>query len=220
MLSEDQLDAIKKMAGDIIVDVKKSPSTTHKAAGSQPVPRRASQKQNAALIKAGEGPNNNRCAGDQNGVGRSSNGRRKADRQGGGPHAAETRSSVDANIEPINEPASKLPQAGPLTAHRSRREAQNDENWSLDHLRWSGDRAYGDLANVLRIFDHHPDFAGRFRFNKSMGKVMNKGTVMLGWQLDETVAIIQERFIPEVAPETVIKSLMICANRNCEKPLD
>ncbi|NNL88835.1 MAG: hypothetical protein HKP25_07165 [Marinicaulis sp.] len=221
MLSEEQLDAIKKMAGDIVVDVKKTQSATEKSADLQPDAQRPQkQKRIAAVTETGGGQNYGRRIADHDGVVTKSNGRRKPGLQGERRRADEKRSSADADIETIYEPESEPLQPEPLTTHCSRQDAQYDENWSLDNLRWSGERAYGDLANVLRIFGRHPEFAGRFRFNKSMGKVMNKGTVMLGWQLDETVAIVQERFIPEVSPETVIRALMICANRNSEKPLE
>ena len=73
-----------------------------------------------------------------------------------------------------------------------------------------------DIANVLRVLERHPDFAGRFRFSKGMGKICDRGKVLLGWQLDELTATIQERFLPAVPEAIIAKAVAIVAHRSAD----
>ena len=131
---------------------------------------------------------------------------------------------VDGATEPaevlLEEPQQPLPPPPKaLRADRSNNDIENDIAWAAGNLRNNGDQPYADLANVLRIFNRHPDFQGRFGYDRSMAKVHDKGTIMLAWQVDELCAIIQERFIPAIPPEMVSRALLIFANRHA-KPAD
>ncbi len=90
----------------------------------------------------------------------------------------------------------------------------DDSAWAKANLRWQGDAPVPDMANALRILDGHPDFKGRFIYNETLGKVLDKGTLMLDWRVSECCAVIQERFVPGIAESTVNNALIICANRN------
>lgn len=95
--------------------------------------------------------------------------------------------------------------------------AQSDDSWSAENLRRSAGRPLVDLANCLRVLERHPDFKGRFRYNDMLSKVVDRGAVMVEWRINEITAEIQERFLPEVAPENVSKALVIAANRSGPK---
>lgn len=132
--------------------------------------------------------------------------------------------TTDLDQEPAPEPVPVLaPESTPEPElsvppsayhERSEAEAREDESWARANLRWSGANAFADMANVLRVMGRHPAFYGRFLFDKSTGEIHDRGAVMLGWQVDELCAEIQERFIPEVSQEIVFKALVIAANRN------
>lgn len=109
--------------------------------------------------------------------------------------------------------ATSQPVSSPAIEDQGNRDAERDEVWAMANLRCRNNEPYTDLANVLRIFDRHPEFRGRFKFDKSMGKVMDRGEVLLGWQIDELCAVVQERFLPQVPEDVVLRSLLICANR-------
>ncbi len=94
---------------------------------------------------------------------------------------------------------------------------QNDDEWSAQNLRWQDGRALTDLANCLRVFERHPDYKGRFRYNDMLNKVVDRGAVMVEWRINEITADVQERFMPDVAPENVSKALFIAANRASAK---
>lgn len=92
--------------------------------------------------------------------------------------------------------------------------ADADALWARKNLRWSSDKPVLDLANILRILDRHPDYAGRFCFSKGMGKVCDRGKVMLAWQIDELAAGLQERFLPGISEDSALKAVSIVANRS------
>ena len=92
--------------------------------------------------------------------------------------------------------------------------SDQDLAWAKENLRWSNEKPLSDLANVMRVLDRHPEFKGRYIFNETLNKVLDKGTLMLEWRIHECCAVIQERFIPEIAENTVNNALVICANHN------
>jgi hypothetical protein len=92
-------------------------------------------------------------------------------------------------------------------------ESAGDGAWGKENLRFDGGRPFNDLANCLRVLERHPDFKGRFKFNEMLSKVVDRGSVMVEWRVNEVAAELQERFMPEVAPETVGRALVIAANR-------
>jgi len=95
----------------------------------------------------------------------------------------------------------------------ARRATDPDPSFVEEHLRRDGNGVILDMANVLRVLERHPDFAGRFRFNAGMGKICDCGKVLLGWQIDELTAVIQERFLPAVPEATVAKAVAVVAHR-------
>ncbi len=94
-----------------------------------------------------------------------------------------------------------------------RSEASGDAEWARANLRFDEGRPYNDLANCLRVLERHPDFKGRFKYNEMLSKVVDRGAVMVEWRISEIAAELQERFLPEITPETVGRSLVIAANR-------
>lgn len=94
---------------------------------------------------------------------------------------------------------------------------QSDDDWSAENLRRQDGRPLNDLANCLRVLERHPDYKGRFRYNDMLAKVVDCGSVMVEWRINEITADLQERFLPDVAPENVSKALVIAANRNAAK---
>ncbi len=90
---------------------------------------------------------------------------------------------------------------------------QSDAEWGKANLRFGAGLPYNDLANCLRVIERHPDFKGRFKFNEMLSKVVDRGAVMVEWRINEIAAELQERFMPEVPPETVGRALVITANR-------
>jgi hypothetical protein len=95
-------------------------------------------------------------------------------------------------------------------------ETATDEDWVKANLRFGDGLAYNDLANCLRVIERHPDFKGRFKFNEMLSKVVDRGAVMVEWRIHEVAAELQERFMPEVSPETVGRALVIAANRGAK----
>jgi hypothetical protein len=93
----------------------------------------------------------------------------------------------------------------------------SNEEWARENLRMRDGRVLIDLANCLRIFETHPDYGGRFRYNEMLNKVVDRGAVMVEWRMNEITADIQERFLPEVAPENISRALFIAANRASAK---
>ncbi len=97
-------------------------------------------------------------------------------------------------------------------------EDEGDALWARKNLRYCEDgRIRLDLANCLRVIELHPDFKDRYRFNDVLGKVLDKGTVMIEWRLLEFAAIMQERFLPELPYETAARALIVAANRASAK---
>jgi hypothetical protein len=91
-----------------------------------------------------------------------------------------------------------------------------DAGWAKANLRFEAGRAYNDLANCLRVLERHPDFKGRFKFNEMLSKVLDRGAVMVEWRINEIAAELQERFLPEISPETVGRALVIAGNRSAK----
>ena len=108
----------------------------------------------------------------------------------------------------------------PPKRRREDREAiqeDRDASWASAHLRRRDGVVLLDLANVLRVFERHPNFRGRFMYDQPMGKVLDRGSVLMAWQIDALAAEIQERFLPEMCEQTVFKALIIAANRQKER---
>lgn len=89
----------------------------------------------------------------------------------------------------------------------------DDESWAKANLRHQDGKPILDLANCLRIIERHPDFRGRYKYNEVLGKVLDKGTVMIEWRMLEFSALMQERFLPGVAFETTSRALVVASNR-------
>lgn len=97
------------------------------------------------------------------------------------------------------------------------RELTEDQAWARSNLRFREGKPCLDIANALRVFERHEAFSGRFKFNETLNKVMDKGAVMLDWRVSEVVAIMQERFMPEISGDVVEKALIVHANRVIQK---
>ena len=93
------------------------------------------------------------------------------------------------------------------------REVHPDKAWARKNLRSREGKLILDIANVIRILERHEDFKGRFQYNETLNKVLDKGTVMLDWRIAECCAVIQERFLPEISDKDVEKALVIVSNR-------
>lgn len=93
-------------------------------------------------------------------------------------------------------------------------EEDGDRLWVRNNLRHADDgRVFLDIANCLHVLEQHPDFKGRYKFNDVLGKVLDRGTVMVEWRLLEFAAMIQERFLPEISNDTAARALVVAANR-------
>ena len=92
-------------------------------------------------------------------------------------------------------------------------EDSGDAQWARNNLRQIDGRFLLDIANVLRIIELHPDFKGRFKYNDTLNKVIDRGTVMIEWRVSEWVAQIQERFLPEIPFEIAYRALVIAGNK-------
>lgn len=101
---------------------------------------------------------------------------------------------------------------------RAKTAASPDYVWARKNLRWQAGAPLLDIANVLRVFERHEDFNTRFRYNETLNKVLDKGSVMVEWRMLEVCAVIQERFLPGV-PEAIVRSALIVAGnrKNLEK---
>lgn len=129
-----------------------------------------------------------------------------------GPAAPAPETATDPARAPLEEP-----RPAPVLSETKPADPAVDERWARENLRWRGDQPVLDMANVLRILDGHEEFAGRFRYNDNLNKVMDKGAVMLDWRLAEVCAVIQERFLPEITEADVRKALLVHANRKSRK---
>ncbi len=116
--------------------------------------------------------------------------------------------------EPIPRPA---PQAAPIPVASRVGAPTDDERWARENLRWNGDKPFLDLANVIRVLERHPDFNSRFRYNDTISKVLDRGSVMPDWRMMDVCATVQERFLPEVPEETFLRALAAHANRATAK---
>ena len=105
----------------------------------------------------------------------------------------------------------------PAKIEKAPEPVESNDDWSAANLRRQDGRVLIDLANCLRILERHPDYKGRFRFNEMLNKVVDRGAVMVEWRINEITADIQERFLPDVAPENVSRALFIAANRASAK---
>lgn len=126
---------------------------------------------------------------------------------------------IDAAAETVAELERKRdqrPQEKPEGVRRTR-PASPDEIWARKNLRWKDGRPILDLANVLRVLNRHEDFAGRFKYDDTLNKVLDKGSVMLDWRLAEVCSVIQERFLPAIPESDVQKALLIHANQKSQK---
>ncbi len=93
------------------------------------------------------------------------------------------------------------------------RELSEDEVWARKNLRWRDGRPITDMANALRIFERHDDFKGRYRFNEMVNRVLDRGVVMIDWRIAEVCVVLQERFVPAIPEDVVLKALTIAANK-------
>ncbi len=116
-----------------------------------------------------------------------------------------------------NRPAAAVDDKTPKKASGEPSQRDKDRAWAKKNLRFKGADPYLDSANALRVLERHPTFAGRFKYNETLNKVMDKGTVMLDWRVSEVVAVIQERFLAEVPADAVEKALIVHANRVIQK---
>lgn len=89
----------------------------------------------------------------------------------------------------------------------------DDGAWARYHLRFEDGKVIIDLANCLRVIEIHPDFKGRFKYNDTLHKVLDRGSVMLEWRISELTAILQERFMPCVPFDMVQRALVVASNR-------
>lgn len=97
-------------------------------------------------------------------------------------------------------------------------EGESDAAWARRNLRHTEDgRLVLDVANCLRLLESHPDYKGRYRYNDVLCKVLDKGTVMIEWRLFEFLAILQERFLPDLPYEAATRALVVAANRASAK---
>ena len=120
--------------------------------------------------------------------------------------------------QPIPRPAPQAaPQAAPIPAPSRAGDQTDDERWARENLRWNGDKPFLDLANVIRVLERHPDFNSRFRYNDTISKVLDRGTVMLDWRMMDVCATVQERFLPELPEQTFLRALAAHANRATAK---
>lgn len=115
-----------------------------------------------------------------------------------------------------NRPAAN---AGERPNAKSGEPSQRDKDrlWAKKNLRFKGGQPCLDCANALRIFERHSSFTGRFRYNDTLNKVMDKGAVMLDWRVSEVVCVIQERFMPEISVNAVERALIVHANHVIQK---
>ncbi len=115
-----------------------------------------------------------------------------------------------------HRPAEALKQKPEAVAGADKK-AGDDAAWARANLRYDGDEPYLDIANALRVLSRHDDFQGRFKYNETLAKVMDKGTVMLDWRVAELVSVFQERFLPGIPVEAVNHALVIHANHAIQK---
>lgn len=93
-------------------------------------------------------------------------------------------------------------------------EGLTDEEWAIQNLRrCDEDYIVLDLANVMRVLERHPDFTGRFHYDKNMHKVIDNGVTMVVWQVDALAAELQERFLAGVNEQLVHKAVDVVANK-------
>jgi len=97
---------------------------------------------------------------------------------------------------------------------RPAREVSPDQQWARSNLRRRDGRVLLDIANVLRILQRHEEFNGRFKYNETLSRVMDKGKVMFEWRISECTAQIQERFMAEVPEPVVRNALIVAANHS------
>jgi hypothetical protein len=102
----------------------------------------------------------------------------------------------------------------PLRPLASATAITTDEQWARENLRWRGSELLLDLANVVRIFERHPDYQRRYKYNEVLTKVMDRGAVMLEWRINDLTAILQERFMPGVPVDIVARGLLVVSNRS------
>ncbi len=120
--------------------------------------------------------------------------------------------------EPIPQATPQpAPQAAPIPVPSRAGDPTDDERWARENLRWNGDKPFLDLANVIRVLERHPDFNSRFRYNDTISKVLDRGSVMPDWRMMDVCATVQERFLPEVPEETFLRALAAHANRATAK---
>ena len=112
-----------------------------------------------------------------------------------------------------HRPAEALRQKPQSVGKKEPSQADRDFAWARENLRFKGSEPMIDIANALRVLERHSDFDGRFRYNPTLKKVMDKGSVMLDWRVAEIVAILQERFLPEIPEDVVGKALIVHSNR-------
>ena len=101
-------------------------------------------------------------------------------------------------------------------APQNKRPLSDDEVWARKNLRWQGGKPIGDLANALRVFERHDDYKGRFRYNDMVNRAMDRGTVMIDWRIFELCAEIQERFLPGMDDQLMVRALTVAANKNSQ----
>ena len=102
------------------------------------------------------------------------------------------------------------------SASKEKQPLSEDAQWVRQNLRFEGGQPVMDIANVLRIFERHEDYKGRFKYNDMVNRAMDKGAVMVDWRIFELCAVVQERFLPGLDNEVMLKALIVAANKASE----
>ena len=120
-----------------------------------------------------------------------------------------------AEVEELNATLQKQRsnEHAPKASEKPKRALTEDEVWARRNLRWKNGNPIPDIANTLRIFERHDDYKGRYKYNEMVNRVLDKGVVMIDWRIYELCALVQERFIPAVDEDVVLKGLTIAAYR-------
>jgi len=132
----------------------------------------------------------------------------------------------EKQVEAVEETAAELNRrraqqpapSEPAAAQPAQQSEDNpDRAWAKENLRWRDGHALLDIANAMRVLDRHEEYKGRFRYNDDLGKVLDKGSIMLDWRILEVCADIQERFMPGISETAVRGALIVSGNRNNAK---
>ena len=120
-----------------------------------------------------------------------------------------------AQVEEFNETLQqqRANQTPSEAGQKPKRVLTEDQVWARKNLRFKNGEPIPDMANALRIFERHEDYKGRFKYNEMVNRVLDKGVVMIDWRIAEICTFVQERFIPGIPEDVVLKGLTIAAYR-------